>query len=215
MLAAEAQKRDFYQAGQQAYLGDGAQYNWALQRGYFPHATPVTDFLHVLCYVYLAAWAVATWTAGRAGAADRDEREHWDLYEGWMRSCWQGRVAGVIEEMTGWQEKLGRPPPGEELGENDPVKLLAQTLTYLRNNQGRMDYPSYRQQGLPVTSSLVESLVGEFNARVKGKDKHWGRPEGAEAILQLRAAVLSEEDRLARFFANRPGSPYRRRPSSN
>jgi hypothetical protein len=66
-----------------------------------------------------------------------------------------------------------------------------------------------------VTSSLVESLVGEFNARVKGKDKPWGRPEGAEAILPLRAAVRSEEDRLARFFANRPGSPYRRRPSTN
>jgi hypothetical protein len=31
-----------------------------------------------------------------------------------------------------------------------------------------MDYPRYRRQGLPVTSSWVESLVGEFNARVKG-----------------------------------------------
>ena len=79
--------------------------------------------------MYLAAWAVTTWTASRAGAAQRDEGEHWDLYEGWMRSCWQGRVGGVIEERTCWQEKLGRPPPGEELGENDPVKLLAQTLT--------------------------------------------------------------------------------------
>ena len=51
-------------------------------------------------------------------------------------------MAGVIEEMAAWQEKLGRPPPGEELAEDDPVKLLAQTLTYPRNNQGRLDYPS-------------------------------------------------------------------------
>ena len=101
------------------------------------------------------------------------------------------------------------------MDENDPRQLLAEALTYLKNNQGRMDYPRYRQAGLPVTSSLVESLVGEFNARVKGKDKHWNRPAGGEAILQLRAAVLSEDNRLARFFANRPGCLYRRRPSIN
>ena len=68
-----------------------------------------------------------------------------------------------------------------------------------------------RSAGLPTTSSLVESLVGEFNARVKGKQKHWNRPEGAEAILQVRAAYLSEDGRLERYFAERPGSPYRRR----
>src|ERR1700734_2378471 len=49
--------------------------------------------------------------------------------------------------------------------------------------------PRYRQQGLPITSSLVESLVGEMNARVKSREKFWNRPEGAEVILQLRPAV--------------------------
>ena len=78
-----------------------------------------------------------------------------------------------------------------------------------------MDYPRYRREGLPTTSSLVESLVGEFNARVKGKQKHWVRPDGAESILQLRAAVLSQDDRLSRYFADRPGCPFRKRPSDN
>ena len=77
-----------------------------------------------------------------------------------------------------------------------------------------MDYPRYRREGLPVTSSLVESLVGQFNERVKGPQKHWNRPEGAEWILQVRAAVLSEDDRLARYFAQRPGCPYRRRKAA-
>ena len=55
--------------------------------------------------------------------------------------------------------------------------------------------------------------MGEFNARVKGRGKFWDRLDGrgGEAILQLRAAVLSEDDRLARYFAQRPGTPYRRR----
>ena len=74
-----------------------------------------------------------------------------------------------------------------------------------------MDYPRYRQAGLPITSSLAESLVGEFNARVKSRQQYWNRPGGAEAILQLRAAVLSEDERLERYFAQRPGNPYRRR----
>jgi hypothetical protein len=74
-----------------------------------------------------------------------------------------------------------------------------------------MRYPEYRREGLPTTSSLVESLVGEVNARVKGKQKYWNRGAGAEAMLQLRAAVLSEDERLDRYLAARPGSPYRRR----
>jgi hypothetical protein len=56
--------------------------------------------------------------------------------------------------------------------------------------------------------------VGEFNARVKGRDKYWNLSEGAEAILQLRAAVLSQDDRLERFFSQRPGCPYRRRKTA-
>ena len=70
-----------------------------------------------------------------------------------------------------------------------------------------MDYPRWRRQGLPTTSGLAESLVGQFNARVKGKEKFWNRPGGAEAILQVRAALLSEDGRLERHFASRPGSP--------
>ena len=77
-----------------------------------------------------------------------------------------------------------------------------------------MDYPRYRREGLPITSSLAESLVGEFNARVKDRQKFWNRPCGAESILQLRAALLSEDGRLERYFAERAGSPYRRKIKS-
>lgn len=91
------------------------------------------------------------------------------------------------------------------------AEVIAQARSYLGNNRDRMAYPRYRCAGLPTTSSLVESLVGEFNARVKDKRKHWTRTHGAESILQLRAAVLSGDDRLPRFFAQRPGCPFRKR----
>jgi hypothetical protein len=202
MVAAEAQERGFYQAKRRAFLADGAAYNWSIQKGYFPDFEPITDMLHVLCYVYLAARAVGG-----------DETRGWSIYEGWLRSCWQGRVDEVIEALRDWQGKRAEPSAGESDG-RDPRRLVAEALSYLGNNQTRMDYPRYRKEGLPITSSLAESLVGEFNARVKGRDKYWNRPEGAEAILQLRAAVLSEDDRLDRFFAQRPGCPYRRRKAA-
>jgi hypothetical protein len=202
MVAAEAQERAFYRAKRRAFLGDGLAYNWSIHKAYFPDFVPIVDLLHVLCYLYLAAWATGGAGAGR-----------WSLYVAWLRACWQGRVAEVIDELRVWQGRLGKPPGGEELEEFDPRRLVAEALSYLGNNRQRMDYPRYRQEGLPVTSSLVESLVGEFNARVKGPQKFWNRLDdaGAETILQVRAAVLSEDNRLERHFAERPGSPYRRK----
>jgi hypothetical protein len=202
LVAAEAQERDFYQAKRRAFLGDGQAYNWSIQKGYFPDFEPIVDRLHVLCYLYLASWA----TGG-------EESQRWSLYLAWLEACWQGRVGEVIAGLRVWQGQLGKPPPGEELKEYDPRRLVAEALRYLGNNQQRMDYPRYRREGLPITSSLVESLVGEFNTRVKGPQKFWNRAEGAgaETILQVRAAVLSEDDRLSRHLAERPGSPYRRK----
>jgi len=198
MMAAEAQERDFYQAKRKAFVGDGASGNWGIHRGYFPDFEPVTDFLHALCYVYLAAWTVGS-----------SEAQRWLLYEKWLCACWQGSVKEVIDELKLAQVQVGIPLDGEELDKNDPRRLVAEALSYLSNNQIRMDYPRYRREGLPITSSLVESLVGEFNARFKSRQKFWNRPDGAEPILQLRAAILSEDNRLDRFFKQREGYPYR------
>jgi hypothetical protein len=199
-VAAEAKERDFYRAQRKAFVADGAAYNWKLQQRYFRGFVPIADFLHVLCYVYRAAWAVAA-----------DEAKRWDQYVAWLGACWQGRVAEVIEQLRDGQGRIGLPPPGEELAARDPRRVVAEALSYFGNNAGRMKYPEYRQAGLPVTSSLVESLVGEVNARVKSKQKYWNRGVDAEAMLQLRAALLSEDGRLDRYLAERPGSPYRRR----
>ncbi|WP_232069654.1 hypothetical protein [Gemmata massiliana] len=115
-----------------------------------------------------------------------------------------------------WQTRLGEPPPGEAATpeeRRDPRRVVAQARTYLGNNRDRMAYPRYRRDGLPTTSGLVESLVGEINALVKSKQKHWNRPAGAESILQLRAAVLSQDERMNRFFAQRGGWSFRKRPT--
>jgi hypothetical protein len=203
MMAAEAYQRRFYEAPHRAFVADGMAYNWSIHEGYFRDYEPIVDFLHVLCYVYASARAVSA-----------DESSAWSQYLVWLRACWQGRAGEVLGELDEWQERLGEPPPGEPKSaedRRDPRRSVCEARSYLRNNQERMAYPRYRRAGLPTTSSLVESLVGEFNARVKDKRKHWTRPQGAESILQLRAAVLSGDDRLSRFFADRPGNPFRKK----
>ena len=72
-----------------------------------------------------------------------------------------------------------------------------------------MDYARYRRLGLPVTSSLVESRIKQINDRVKGTEKFWD-VGGAESILQVRAALLSEDERLDKHMDTRPCLPFRR-----
>ena len=202
MVAAEAYRRNFQAAAQAALLGDGSQWIWNLHEKWFREWTPIVDFVHALTYLYVTATVVA------GGVAER-----WQLYVGWMTLCWQGRVREVIEEL---ETRLGRLEPFAGPGKlptTDPREALRRTLTYLRNNESRMNYPEYRRRGLPVSTSMVESLIKEVNYRVKGTEKFWDNPEGVEAILQVRGGQLCDDDRLSEYIANRPGSPFRRRKS--
>jgi hypothetical protein len=101
-------------------------------------------------------------------------------------------------------ERLG-PVPARAKADH-PSKIVSLVLDYVTDNAARMDYPRYRREGLPVTSTIVESLIKQFNQRVKGTEKFWLRG-GAEAILQSRAAYLSQDGRGADFYAHRPRGP--------
>ena len=57
---------------------------------------------------------------------------------------------------------------------------------------------------LPVSSSAIESRIKEINDRVKGTEKFWNRPAGAEHILQVRAAALSDDDKLSAWISEPP-----------
>jgi hypothetical protein len=197
LVGAEAKARDFETASRRAFVGDGQAYNWAIQRRWFRDYTPIVDFIHVLGYVWQAA-----------GATGDTEGTRWERYARWMRACWQGRVSDVLAEWQAEQGRIGEPP--EEAEATDPRAVLGRSRGYLRNNADRMRYPEYRQAGLPVTSSWVESLIKEINARVKGSEKFWNE-SGAESVLAIRATVLSDDDRLAKHLAARPGCPFHRR----
>jgi hypothetical protein len=199
MVAAEARRRNFAAAAARAFLGDGSAWIWGLHRRYFPTFVAIVDFLHALAHLFTAARAMAADTEGR-----------WESFQAWAEACWRGRVDQVIAELRTWSEiQAGLCGGGlEGLADDDPRRIVARVLGYLGDNRERMDYPRYRREGLPWTTSHVESTVKVFNRRVKGSEKFWSEA-GAEAILQLRAAFLSEDGRLDRHLKERPSGPFR------
>ena len=129
-------------------MSDGLAYNWTIQKCHFPDFTAILDFVHVVEHLYEVA---------RSLHADVDCR--WEEYLGWARACWSGQVQQVIAEMKEHQIRLGLPP--KDCEKTDARKVLADGIGYFENNASRMNYPQYRQAGLPTTSALRESLVKE------------------------------------------------------
>lgn len=200
----EAKRRRLDQASHKAFLADGLAANWTLWQKHFRHFEPILDFMHAVEYVYEAAAVIHA----------HDPQAAWDGYLRWARLCWSGRVREVIPELLSWLTNHGL-KPDQTLEDKHPHKAVHDAHRYLTNNASRMDYARYRQAGLPVTSAPMESLVKQINLRVKGTEMFWndGRQGGGEAILQIRAASLSDDGRLETYLNHRPGSPFVRRSS--
>lgn len=191
MVAALAWSLGFFQAARRAFVGDGSDNVWAVWRNHFSSFVAILDIIHAISYVFASAMA------GRRFA------DGWPCYVRWITWVWQGEVEKVIAELAQRQVELGLPQ--DEDGETHPRQVVSTALGYLQNHKDKMRYPEYRRQGLPITSSYVESAVKQFNERVKGTEKFWTEV-GAEALLQLRADYLSTGTVLEEFWQDRQES---------
>jgi hypothetical protein len=188
IVAEAAWARGFYDAPRRAFVADGSNANWGVWERHFSSFTPVVDFIHALTYVFSAAMAGRSFTEG------------WAAYKDWIDQVWAGQIEPVIAALDRRRVELG--PAAADEPKTSPRQRVAEALTYLQNQKERMRYATYRQQGLPITSSHIESTIKRVNQRVKGSEKFWSE-NGAEAILQLRADTLSETDPLADFWQRR------------
>ncbi|MEM1227859.1 MAG: hypothetical protein AAGJ40_19385 [Planctomycetota bacterium] len=131
------------------------KYNWSIQQKHFETFTPILDFIHPVEHLHeLSRWL------------RQDDREAaWELALQWVELCWRGDVAEVIGMLQAGQLEVGE--PDKDTPDEDPRSKLSSMIGYLDNHVSRMDYPRYRQQGLPTTSCLIESQLKEQNRRVK------------------------------------------------
>jgi hypothetical protein len=184
-VAAEVHRRGLDRAQRKACVCDGQAYNWSI---YEMHLRPagfiaVLDFVHLLAYLYDAAHALC----------GSDVAAGWKTYSQWLRWAWSGKVGQLLSSLRAAVGVLAKRSSTAAARKT----TVSEALTYATNNRERMNYPKYRCLGLPISSAPVESTIKQINRRVKGSEKFW-LSCGAEAILQLRAAQLSEDDRWTR-----------------
>lgn len=199
-IAMEVHKRGLDLAHRKGCLGDGQASNWTVYEEHLRALgfIAILDFLHLLGYLYAAAQAVGG-----------TEAERWQRYKQWLRWAWQGKREKLLVALQAACAQLGAAPP--EAPETDARRIVAKSTQYVLNNIEKMNYPYYRKIGLPVSSAPVESLIKQFNKRIKGTEKFW-RPSALEAVLQVRAAQLSQDGREQRLWAmaRRYRAPHRK-----
>lgn len=189
LLASQAWYRGFAAAARKVFVSDGSPTIEKMQRTHFPHYTSVLDILHALSYSLAAARAVS-----------KNEDAAREKYDFWAAKIWEGRVEDVINELIAYGTKLGEPPP--DARNDDPREIIRVSRVYYENHASRMDYPRYRREGLPLTSSLMESTVKQVSRRVKGTEKYWSSA-GGEAMLRLTGEYLSDDEPMRQYWEHR------------
>jgi hypothetical protein len=185
-VAAEVHRRGLDRLKRKACVGDGQASNWSVFEMHLRplNFIPILDFVHLLAYLYDSAHA----------AYNGDAVRGWKKYEQWLRLAWAGQTRELLTQLQTALKELKRRGRTTE-----QQATLSETITYVTNNRERMDYPEYRRLGLPVSSAPVESTIKQLNRRIKGSEKFW-LVTGAEAMLQLRAAQLSDDGRWDRYW---------------
>jgi hypothetical protein len=114
-------------------------------------------------------------------AMGQTREERLALYRAHRTFLRNGQWRRVVDELT-------------ELAEDEPADSDVHTeIAYLRKHgeAGRLKYPHFRALGLPIGSGAIESSVRRvINMRLKGNGIFW-REENAEAMLQVRAQVIT------------------------
>jgi Uncharacterised protein family (UPF0236) len=170
LLRQEAIRRGLGQAKEVVFLVDGAEGLENMGHLNFKDATQIVDFYHGADH------------AGKVVEALLGSKEHPEYKarrSRWVRRLLGNGVKNLIEETR--QECAGKPQ----------AQKVYEELGYFVHNLQRMQYRTFRRQGLFIGSGVIEAgcktLIG---SRCKQSGMFWGKP-GAENILALRCIHAS------------------------
>jgi len=156
-------------------LGDGVRWIWDFWSQHYPDAVQILDLYHVL--EKLGVWARLVW-------GDTPLCQEWlALQQSYLQS---DRVSEVLEQVRG-ERCLG-----------EARKQQQALLTYLTNNQSRMQYGTYLKMGYLVGSGAIEAANKDvIQHRLKLSGQRW-TPQGLQQVANLRVAYKSGRDDLIR-----------------
>jgi hypothetical protein len=182
MMRAEFDRRFDAPPKEVVFLGDGAAWNWELQRIFFPMAIGIVDFYHAAEHVT----QVVDLIQDRHASAGRKCRKRW------VKLLLRGRLDVFLAEA-----RSAFPCDKKETGEK--------ALDYFEKNRDRMRYRFFRDRGYFIGSGVVEAACKTIVAqRFKGSGMHWST-QGLSHILALRTAILSR--RYDEFWRSIPSLP--------
>jgi hypothetical protein len=153
------------------FISDGAGWLRTIAEELFPDAILILDWFHAMEYV--GDLASELFGSGNA------EAKRWIAAR--ETELWNGRPGDVLREMKSLR--------GRESLTNKQRELLEKTITYFMNNRDRMDYPRYRELGLPIGSGRVEGLCKTLvGSRCKDSGMRRWTVRGSQGVLRIRAA---------------------------
>jgi len=156
-----------------ACLGDGASWIWRSFSHHYPDGVQILDYYHAC--EHLGIVANAWYGEGSASAKRWVEARQADL----LSDC----VESVIRSMRSWKP-----------ADDESKELRRLNLKYFTKNRDRMRYASLSANSYHIGSGLVESACKTVvGMRLKQSGMHWSL-KGAEAMLNLRALLLTNAD---------------------
>jgi hypothetical protein len=160
------------------FLSDGERALHDRQDEYLPpNVTCILDLYHVLEKLWKAAWCFFDEATEKREAHQWVEKELRMLLEGKV-----GYVIGGLRQMMTKRELKGV-----------RRKAVNEVVNYLTRNRQRMRYDDYLAKGYPIGSGVVEGACRHLvKDRLERAGMRW-RPEGAQAMLDLRATYLNGE----------------------
>jgi hypothetical protein len=151
-----------------AFIGDGAAWNWELQRVFFPMALGIVDFYHAAQHVT----QVVDLIEDHHSPSGHKRRKRW------VKLLLRGRLDVFLAE-------------ARQAFPLDKLDAGARALDYFEKNRDRMRYRYFREHGYFIGSGVVEAACKTLVAqRLKGSGMHWSE-QGLSHILSLRTALLS------------------------
>ncbi len=156
-------------------IGDGARWIWDFFGEHYPQAVQILDLYHVL--EKLGMWARLLWGQGEVC------RDWMELQQSRLQT---DAVAEVLEAVQA--ERC--------LGES--YKQQQSLVSYLTNNQCRMQYGTYLKAGYLLGSGAIESANREvIQQRLKLSGQRW-TSQGLQQVANLRVAYKSGRQALLR-----------------
>jgi hypothetical protein len=177
-LADEVIRRDPRRTKPLIFLSDGERALHDRQGEYLPENTIcILDLFHVMERLWKAAWCFFDETTQKKEAHQWVEKELRMLLEGKVRYV----VGGLRQMMTKRELKGTR------------RKTVREVTGYFERNRARMKYDEYLASGYPIGSGVVEGACRHLvKDRLERTGMRW-HPDGAQAMLNLRATYLNEE----------------------